>query len=149
MRFDHGRRVRDWRPIRWLRSRLGLRRHAEMEASEAEMGNWLRFDPEVSIRQTHDGFEVSMDLPGVGRDDVDARGSGARLTIQGRRTRERDSASEVVLMCARGYGSFCRSFVIPDGADAEQAQAFLADGVLTVFVPREKAARVRRIAVKS
>ena len=138
-------RIRNWAPVRWLREHMGRRPGGSVE----DEGDWPPFDPEIFVKETPAGFEVTLDVPGVSNQDLDIRGSGNRLVIDGRRAPPDDPRGEVVLLRESGYGRFSRALVIPNGARAENARAVLDRGVLTVFVPCDAHGAPRTIPINS
>ena len=93
--------------------------------------------PEVDICEEGNRLRVSVDLPGVAKDGVKVDIHEGMLTIQGERREERTEGGEQqgFRRTERRYGSFYRSIPLPDGADAEQAQARMKEGVLEITIP--------------
>jgi HSP20 family protein len=93
--------------------------------------------PEVDICEQGNQLRVSVDLPGVAKDGVHVDIQEGMLTIQGERREERTEGGEQqgFRRSERRYGSFYRSIPLPDGADAEQAQARMKEGVLEITIP--------------
>jgi HSP20 family protein len=105
------------------------------------------FLPAVDVRETADAFVFRADLPGVKEDDVEISLTGNRLTISGQRQEEiRDEGSRYHSY-ERSYGSFSRSFTLPDGADADNVRADMKDGVLDITVPKRPEVKPRRISL--
>jgi HSP20 family protein len=93
--------------------------------------------PEVDICEEGNQLRVTVDLPGVPKDAVKIDIQEGLLTIQGERREERTEGGEQqgFRRTERRYGSFYRSIPLPDGADAEQAQARMKEGVLEITIP--------------
>jgi len=106
------------------------------------------FNPDVEVKETPKAFLFKADLPGVQEADIEVTVTGNRLTLQGKREEEREEQSDTYYACERSYGSFTRSFTLPDGVDAEAVQAELKAGVLTVTVPKRPEVQAKRIALK-
>jgi len=106
------------------------------------------FVPTFDVKETKDSFVFRADLPGVKDSDVDISLTGNRLTISGRRQEENKEEGEQFYAYERSYGSFSRSFTLPEGIDAEHVQADLKDGVLTVVLPKKPEVQPKRIALK-
>ena len=90
------------------------------------------FRPNLDVTETNDAFMINADLPGVSDEDVDVSVTGNRLTINGRREAEDVREGDRYVAVERSYGSFSRSFVLPDSADLENIQAELTSGVLKI-----------------
>lgn len=107
------------------------------------------FVPAFEVRETHDGYVFKADVPGVVEDDLDIHLTGNRLTIGGKREMEQrnenESGGDRYYAYEIAYGSFTRSFTLPDGVDAEGVKAELKNGVLTVHVPKRAEAQPKRI----
>lgn len=104
------------------------------------------FTPTVDIRATEDDVAFVCDVPGVKRDDLEVTLENHVLTLKGNRKFDSRDNEQVVL--GRSYGEFSRSFTLPDGLDEEQLSAELADGVLTVRIPRHPKAKPRKITIR-
>jgi HSP20 family protein len=93
--------------------------------------------PEVDLCEEGNQLRVSVDLPGVPKDAVRIDIQEGMLTIHGERREERTEGGEQqgFRRTERRYGSFYRSIPLPDGADAEQAQARMKEGVLEITIP--------------
>lgn len=94
--------------------------------------DWL---PPVDILETATAFEVALDICGVPRDAIDVRLEDDRLTVSGART-PRDEP-EVCHYRERPVGRFARAFTFRTPVDADGIQAKLADGVLSLTVPKQ------------
>lgn len=81
--------------------------------------------------------------------DIEVTVTGNRLTITGHRSEETEEKTETYFSRERKYGSFSRSYTLPEGADLEHVHADLKAGVLTVAVPKLPEVQPRKIAVKS
>ncbi len=107
------------------------------------------FRPNLDVTETNDAFMINADLPGVDEDEVDVSVTGNRLTINGRREAEDIQEGDRYVAVERSYGSFSRSFVLPDSADVERIQAELTNGVLKIKVPKRGEMQGRKISVQS
>lgn len=107
------------------------------------------FTPDIEIKETPEALVMKADLPGMREDDIDIAITGNRLTISGRREEEKRQENEQYYAYERQYGSFSRSFVLTDTYDADNVNAEMKDGVLTVTVPKRPGAQARRIPVRS
>ncbi len=109
----------------------------------------MAFIPSFEVKETKDGYMFKADLPGVKESDLDIQLSGNTLTVSGRREAEERDESETYYAYERTYGSFTRTFTLPEGADADNAKAELRDGVLTVMVPKRPEMQPKKISVKA
>lgn len=142
-------------PFRALGYGDPFRRMREMLAWDpfAEMESWLpqgrAFVPDMEVRETKNGYLIRADLPGLKEDDVSIDVSGRRLTISGKREEEQQrDEGERYWAYERSYGSFSRSFTLPEGIDPDRIDANLSNGVLEVLIPKSKAEEPKRISVK-
>ena len=96
----------------------------------------------VDIQQTKDNVIVKSVLPGVKLEDVDISIEDCVLTIKG-------EIKEAEYIHRESFtGDFCRSVTLPDGLDADKAEATMENGVLTVTIPRLEEAKPKSIKVK-
>ncbi|MBX3204950.1 MAG: Hsp20/alpha crystallin family protein [Labilithrix sp.] len=109
----------------------------------------LTFMPAFEVKETKDAYEFRADIPGVAESDVEITVTGNRLTISGTREAEVEDRTDRYFASERLYGSFVRTFTLPDGVDPEQVTATLATGVLRVVVPKKPETQPKKIAVTS
>jgi HSP20 family protein len=107
------------------------------------------FIPPVDIYEEKDAIYVKAELPGVKPDEVQLHVENNILTVTGERKLEKDEKREGYHRVERAYGSFTRSFALPNNVQGDQVSASLTDGVLTVKVPKRAEAQPRKIAVSS
>jgi HSP20 family protein len=105
------------------------------------------FVPAFELRETADAFVLEADLPGVDEKDLDIELTGNRLTIRGTREHEERQEEGSYYTYERSYGSFARSFTLPEGTDLDRVDAQLANGVLRVQIPKRAEAQSRKIKV--
>jgi len=106
------------------------------------------FFPCFAVDEGDDALTIRAEVPGVAAEDLAVAVDGNVLTISGKRESTRDEAS-TVQRSERAFGSFSRSFRLPDTYDTESVSANHDNGVLTVRVTKGKAVRPRTIAVES
>jgi HSP20 family molecular chaperone IbpA len=102
--------------------------------------------PRVDVYESKDELLLVADLPGVERDGLTLHLDGDRLDIEA--VRRPEHAGTPLVREARRY-DYRRSFTLPDGIDRDQIAAELANGVLTLRLPKSAAVKPRRIAVKA
>lgn len=107
------------------------------------------FQVAVDIREEDDAFFVDAEVPGVGADDVQIDVEKNVLTIRGERKTEKEQSEGTYRRVERQYGSFTRSFTLPETVDADKISADLKDGVLALRLPKKEAPSPRSISVKT
>ncbi len=108
------------------------------------------WSPQVDIYEDENGISLHADAPGVDQKDIDVRVENGMLTLKGERKLEREDKKENYHRVERAYGSFTRSFMLPDYADTERIEATFRNGVLDVYIPKkaEKKPKQIKVAVK-
>jgi HSP20 family protein len=106
------------------------------------------FAPAFEVKETNEAFVLKADLPGVDEKDLDVAIHNGVLTVSGSRTAEERQEGESYAIYERQYGSFSRSFALPDIADGERVDAKLDGGVLTLMIAKKAEAKPRKIALK-
>jgi HSP20 family protein len=105
--------------------------------------------PAVDITEREDAYLVTVELPGVGTEDLEITFEDGLLTIQGERRPAGDMAAEKVHRIERRFGAFRRSITLPSHVQPDKIQASAQDGVLLILVPKAKEAHARRIQVRT
>jgi HSP20 family protein len=109
-------------------------------------GNWV---PPVDIYETSGGdLVIKAELPDMSREDVEVTVENNTLTLKGTRNLPADIKQEQFRRVERHYGSFVRSFTLPNTVDAAKVSAEYKNGVLTVKLPFREEARPRTINVE-
>ncbi len=134
--------MRAFDPFRMIRDIMGADPFAGMVSPDGGM-----FAPDIEIKENKEGYCVCADLPGVKPDDLEVSVTGNRLTIHGSRKEEQRREDDRYFAYERSYGSFSRSFVLPEGADLDTLRAELSDGVLQITIPKKAEMQPRRIEV--
>jgi HSP20 family protein len=101
------------------------------------------------VKETKEAFVFKADVPGIDVKDVEVKIQQNRLTISGKREQEKTEQGETYYAYERSYGSFIRSFTLPEGVDADNIAAELKEGVLTLTLPKKPEMKPRRVAVKN
>lgn len=104
--------------------------------------------PSVDILETENELLLKADLPGVDMKDVDIQLENGTLTLRGERKFESEKKEGGYHRIERSYGSFARSFTLPETVDAEAVKADYKNGVLTVTLPKKELAKPRQIRVE-
>lgn len=126
-----------------------VRRLLDEAFGEAETIGWR---PAVEVTETADELELTAELPGMSRDDVEIELEDDMLTIRGvkeeQKEEEKEEGEVTYRMAERSYGEFSRSFTVPSTVDAEAISAEFRDGVLTVTMPKTAESRGRKIEIE-
>jgi HSP20 family protein len=136
----------NWEPLRLVRELMNWDPFAEMLPSMS--GEAGMFAPRFEVKETKDAYVFKADLPGIDEKDIDIQLTGNRLTVSGKREAEERQENERFYAYERSYGSFSRSFTLPDGADVDHAEAEMKNGVLTMAVPKKPEHQPRKISLK-
>jgi HSP20 family protein len=145
-----------WDPFRELEdmsSRLNrvFGRSGLARTSEANEQNALTvFDwaPRVDISETPEEFQIKAELPDVKKEDVKVSVDAGVLRIEGERKQEKEEKGKKFHRVERTYGSFLRTFTLPDNVDETKIQADVKDGVLNVRLGKAAKAKPKAIEVK-
>lgn len=108
-------------------------------------------EPKVDVAETDHEYEITAELPGLDEKDVDVSLSDGILTIRGEKKSETEEKKKDYYRVERSYGSFQRSFSLPDSIDEDKIGASFEKGVLKLTLPKSAEAqkKQRKIAVKS
>jgi HSP20 family protein len=104
--------------------------------------------PCVDITEDDREFVVKAELPEVKKEDVKVTVEADVLTIRGERKAEKEEKGKKFHRIERSYGSFERSFTLPEAADAGRISSEFKDGVLTVHLPKNPNAKPKAIEIK-
>ena len=109
-----------------------------------------QFRPSADISETDREVRLSIELPGMERDDVEVLVAEDILTIKGEKRSEKQKEGRGYALRERSYGAFERNFHLPVEVEPAKARAAFESGVLTVTLPKKAAAkkRARKIAVE-
>ncbi len=139
--------VAEWEPFRVMREMMRWDPFREMApVFGPEPGG---FYPAFDIKETTDGFVFTADLPGIKAQDLSVTMEGSRLQVSGKRESEREEKTDTYYASERSYGSFVRTFTLPQGADPKSVRADLSEGVLTLSIGKTPESQPRQIAVQS
>ena len=105
------------------------------------------FSPAVDVVEDKDAIVVRAELPGIKREEIDISIDSNVLTLRGERKLEREEEGKRYHHVERAYGTFIRYFQLPTTVDSEKIEAKLADGVLTLNIPKKDVVKARKINV--
>ena len=114
--------------------------------SAPEMADW---NPKANIAETENGYEVTLELPGMKPEDVDIELKRGVLTVTGHRKSETEEKDKTYHRVESHYGQFRRMFRFEDDLKAEHVDAEYKDGVLRITVPKPETAQAKHIEIKS
>lgn len=92
--------------------------------------------PAVDLVEREKDYEISAELPGMDEKNIDVKLSNGVLTIKGEKKEEKEEKKKDYYLSERRYGSFQRSFQLPEGIDEDKIQASFEKGVLTITLPK-------------
>jgi len=142
-----------WDPFRELEemsNRLnrffGTKKAGNGDGGEAlTVAQWA---PAVDVSETDKEFLIKAELPEIKKEDVKVSVDDGVLTIQGERKQEKEEKGKKYHRIERSYGSFLRSFTLPDEADATRIGAEFKDGMLNIRLPKTEKPKPKATEVK-
>jgi HSP20 family protein len=137
-----------WEPFSAFRDLMRWDPFREI-APLSTMDRLSEFDAPFEVKETMEGYLFKADVPGIKESDLNINLTGNRLTISGKREEEKKQEHETYFSYERSYGSFTRSFTLPEGVEAEKVNASLKDGVLSILVPKVPEAQPKKVAIKA
>ena len=107
--------------------------------------------PAVDFTDTDKAYELTAEMPGMDEKNVEVKVANGILTIKGEKQEEKEEKKKDYYLRERNFGSFERSFQVPEGVDADKIEADFKKGVLTVTLPKRPEAQkaVKKIDVKA
>jgi HSP20 family protein len=109
------------------------------------VADWI---PTVDISETDSEYQIKAELPEVKKEDVRVTVEDGVLTISGERRHETEEKGKKFHRVERSYGSFVRSFTLPDHVDDTKVKAEYKDGVLHLRLPKSEKAKPQAIDVQ-
>lgn len=111
---------------------------------EITLADWM---PLADITEDEKEYLIKAELPEVRKEDVKVTVENGVLTISGERKFEKEEKNKKYHRVERGYGTFMRSFTLPEDADPSKVKAGFKNGLLTVQVPKSEHAKPKQIEV--
>jgi HSP20 family protein len=105
------------------------------------------FAPPVDVYEDEHNITLKVEVPGIEEKDIDVRIENNTLTVHGERKFEKEEKEENFRRVERQYGSFTRSFTLPNTIDAEKVQATYDKGILKVLLAKKDEAKPKQIKV--
>ena len=106
------------------------------------------FNPSMNIAEKEGKYIVSAELPGVKKDDISVSIKGNILTIKGKKEQEKEEKGTDYYIKESSYGSFSRSFDLPEDVEEDKIEATLKDGVLKLVMPHKAKKKAGKIEIK-
>ena len=111
------------------------------------LGADIQWRPAADIFETEKEYSIKLDLPEVKKKDVDVRVSDDILTIKGERRMQKETEDEKQHRRESYYGSFSRSFTLPENVDVKRVKATSKDGVLRIVLPKTEEKRAEPLEI--
>lgn len=106
-----------------------------------------RFMPSVDISEDEKQFEVSVALPGMKKEDIKVDLENGRLSISGERKMENQENGKNYYRVESAFGSFSRSFFLPDSVDEDSIEAKYEDGLLNITIQKDETKTRKQIEI--
>ncbi len=119
----------------------------DTDFSQAETKDTF-YNPHSEIREFDDKFIVSLDVPGIKKEEVNVEINDNTLVISGERKLESEVKEDKYLRTEKRYGSFKRAFTLPTNVDKERSTASYNDGVLEIELAKSTTEQNRKITIK-
>lgn len=130
------------RMVNALTGRFGFKKELD---EELENASWM---PLTDIVETKDNYTFKLDIPGVKKEDVKISLVNGTLSVSGERKQEKESKDSRLHRIERTYGSYYRSFTLPQLIKEDKIEAEFKDGALTITVPKSEEAKPKEIEIK-
>ena len=139
--FDDFGRGLGWSPFRSSLSRMKSLWGRQLEWPSALV---------VDVAEREKDYEITAELPGMAESDIEVNLSDDVLMIKGEKKEEKEEKKKDYYLSERRYGSFQRSFRVPEGVDTGKIEAKFKHGVLTLTLPKtpEAQKKQKKIEVK-
>ncbi len=106
------------------------------------------WEPDVDIVETKDSLVITAELPGLKKEDVSLTLEDHTLTLKGEKSKETSGEREDCNLNERGFGKFCRSFVVTESIRPKKMKTSFKDGVLRIRIPKSRVAEEKEIKVE-
>ena len=106
------------------------------------------WSPSVDVSEDNNTYTITADLPGISKKDINMNVKENVLRISGERKNANDKKTSTYFRTERGFGTFNRSFHLPDNVNDKKITADFKNGVLTVIIPKSEEIKVKDIEIK-
>ncbi|MDF1578138.1 MAG: Hsp20/alpha crystallin family protein [Desulfurivibrionaceae bacterium] len=137
-----------WEPLREMEDffdRFSRPMGRQFGRELARAGEWA---PRVDISENDKEFVINAEIPDIKKEDVKVNVENGVLTLRGERKQEKEEKDKKFHRIERFYGSFCRSFTLPDNVDEAKIDATFKDGMLKLTIPKIESKKPKAIEVK-
>ena len=114
------------------------------EEKDLVAGTWT---PSVDIYETESALVLTAEVPGIDENDIEIKIEDNTLTLTGERRFEKETKEENYHRIERAYGSFYRSFTLPNSIDQDKIEAQHENGVLKINMPKKPELKPRKVKV--
>lgn len=104
--------------------------------------------PRVNVEELEDRFEITAELPGMNKDEINIEVQDGVLTLKGERKYEKEEKEAGYHICERSYGTFQRAFTLPENVKADDIEAEYKDGILRLGLPKAEPQKPKEIKVE-
>jgi len=118
------------------------------EGDKREALTVAEWAPLVDIVEDDENYVIKAELPGVKKEDIKVGVQDDVLTVSGHRHYEKEEKDKKFHRIERSYGSFARSFTLPEDSDGEKVSAEFKDGMLKVLLPKTERIKPKQVEVK-
>jgi len=140
-----------WDPFRefvTLQSRMNRLFHDSFSSEGQEQAlTTTNFTPAVDVYEDEHNITLKIEVPGIDEKDIDVRVENSTLTVHGERKFEKEEKEENYRRVERQYGSFTRTFTLPQTVDPEKIQANYDKGVLKIQLAKKAEAKPKQIKI--
>jgi HSP20 family protein len=116
--------------------------------NEAVATNDASFSPNINISETDNKLSIDVDIPGMNKEDINVNLENGTLTISGERKNKSEEEGRTFHRVETRYGSFERSFQLPDNVDEESVEASYENGILTIDIDKKEEKVRKQINIK-
>lgn len=130
---------------------FGLRREIDrlFEDTFGRGEGYTAWTPAVDVRENQNEMTLDVELPGLNLDDVEITAENGILTVSGEKQTERKEGDDFRYhVVERTYGSFLRSFQLPQGLDDSRIDATFGNGILSIHIPKSALMQPKKIPIK-
>ena len=139
----------NWTPFDRLSSlRDEMNRLFDFSSPTRDTGLFSGWAPALDVHDDKDNFVVTVELPGMKKEDIEISLHEGTLTVGGERKHQREDKEEGAFRSERYFGRFQRSVTLPARVDAGKVNATYKDGVLTIDLPKAEEAKPKHIEVR-
>jgi HSP20 family protein len=122
--------------------------HRDLDAPGKDALVGFDWSPSVDITETSEEFQIKAELPEVKKEDVKIHVENGMLSISGERKQEKEEQNKKWHRVERSYGSFLRTFTLPENVDESKVRAEFKDGLLTMRLPKSTPAKPKATEIK-